>query len=297
MDRDAGDAQVDDLLQGRHAHLGDVEVAVVEPPAGGVGGVGLPAVDLVRRGDGLEVVEGGGEGPAGGHDQPVDEQLARAHALADALAGPVHDLDVQLAGTGGRSGHRREHRHRGLALGVERLHEAVDAKADPGVGRPALGLREPGAEEVRVQRLGQVVLEEVGLGVDDRQAGVVDQHRRGRLLVDAGLLGDVERAARRRPPVGRLLLGAGVEGEQDGGGAHRGSQEVTPRHAQPPGVVGGIGPGPAAGLADDGRQRQRAVLVARRRVEEDREPTVLVAPPTAAHLGPTSDRDRGRVGP
>ena len=140
-------------------------------------------------------------GPTSGTAWPCTSTRPSPHSCGREVAAALHRVDRQRVGvTDDR--HRRDDGHRGVAAAEHEVAPVVDGEAVRRVGLAARRLREAGAER------GADVLEEVGLHVDDRRAGVhhvvglgdVAGHARRHGEAPAAL--DAERhAPAARPPI------------------------------------------------------------------------------------------------
>ena len=165
-------------------------------------------VEVAERGKRLAVQE----------DPPV------AAEEVGGAAGVVHPRGRERTVVVGR-GDRAHHREPRVGAQEHLLEVVIEREAGARVGVAARRLREPAAEVAARRR--QVVLEEVGLEIEDELVAAERVGRRTR--VDGRLLGKVQRSAGLAAgPGGVLLARAPVERDEDGGGGHRGAQEVTP---------------------------------------------------------------------
>ena len=269
-------------------HLTLVRIAVVEPPAVAVAleGVGevrerLPCGDRVARGRVLHRVERCVELPDVGQRLAVQQDALVLAQVRGDLPRQVHHV-VALRAPLGEDRQRREHEHVRVRAQEHQLEEMLDREARARVVLAAVLLRERRPEVLPVQHRVQVVLEQMPLDVEDEllaaqrleRALGLDRRARRHLVRAAGRR--ARRARRRRP--GRVLLGgARVEREERGRRAADREQELSPRHAEPVGILGRPGRRPIDRLAQHRRQPGfRVVLPVGSRPELDRQPRIEV---------------------
>ena len=178
----------DPLAEGTHLIAERVADVVVESPRRALVGVRLPRRDLVLgrgRGHRVERRRQLSDGRCG---VALDEDVADTSELFDLAAGALHHLRRQRIGVGD-DGDRGQHGDGGVAAAEDEVEPGVDPHARRRVVA-ARSLREP--EPPTLVGAG-LVLEEVGLDVDDELAP--GEHGGGGRLLDRRLRRQRERAA------------------------------------------------------------------------------------------------------
>ena len=151
------------------------------------------------------------------------------------------------------------------------------------VAAVALRERRRQAQAQAMRRVDRVVVEQVGLDVEDHL--VAGQPGAGRVLVERGRGGKVELPA--RLPLA-LVVGAGLDGEQGRGRSADRQQELAPAHAEATGVRVALRHGPALRDALERGQRRRIVLAVRHGAEGDGQAGLVVVMPHDGQSPPRS---------